>query len=154
MVEERAREAAEDARREQIILACARRDGAVAAAELQRRHIEAASQLEGPGGAADASYESIRLESVMRLARDVGAVVGEERSDADVGDIRCRRAAADARRSLDEWRARLSRDPPGSNGPPPSEEPSLGPASDVASGPRTCTKNKPWPAIFSYDERD
>lgn len=165
-MEEQAREAAEDAKRQQVILACTRRDSAAAAAEMQRRHIEAAAQLEGPGGAADASYESIRMESVVRLARDLSTTVTEAATTAgnDVrnGKARCKQASADVRRSLDEWRARLlssgvegqrkgrgNGPMPSGYGPPPAEEPSLG----ETAVPQTCTQNKPWPAIFSYGER-
>lgn len=65
-------EAAEEARKEQVLLACARRDSSLAAAEMQRRHIEAAVQLEGPtpGGAVHATYEALKEDKVLRLSSE------------------------------------------------------------------------------------
>jgi len=62
--EKQANEAAEAARKEQVILACARRDAARAAANMQQRHLEAACQLDG--SAARAAFESARAEEVAR----------------------------------------------------------------------------------------
>jgi len=53
--EKQANEAAEAARKEQVILACARRDAARAAANMQQRHLEAACQLDG--SAARAAFD-------------------------------------------------------------------------------------------------
>ena len=70
--ERQALEAAEEARKEQVLLSCARRDSSRAAAEMQRRHLEAAVQLEGPspGGAVHATYEAVREEQVLRLSSE------------------------------------------------------------------------------------
>jgi hypothetical protein len=70
--ERQALEAAEEARKEQVLLACARRDSSRAAAEMQRRHLEAAVQLEGPnsGGAVHATYEAVKEEKVLKLSTE------------------------------------------------------------------------------------
>lgn len=65
-------EAAEEARKEQVLLACARRDSSRAASEMQRRHLEAAVHLEGPspGGAIHATFEAVKEEQVLRLSSE------------------------------------------------------------------------------------
>jgi len=65
-------EAAEEARKEQVLLACARRDSSRAAAEMQRRHLEAAVHLEGPSpeGAVHATFEAVKEEKVLRLSSE------------------------------------------------------------------------------------
>ena len=70
--ERQALEAVEEARREQSVLSCARKDSARAAAELKRRHLEAAVYLEGPGpgGAIHTTYEAVREEAVLRVATE------------------------------------------------------------------------------------
>lgn len=70
--ERQALEAAEEARKEQVLLACARRDSTRAAAEMQRRHLEAAVHLEGPGpgGAVHATFEAVKEEKVLRLSSE------------------------------------------------------------------------------------
>ncbi len=70
--ERQALEAAEEARKEQVLLSCARRDSSRAAAEMQRRHLEAAVQLEGPnpGGAVHVTYEAVKEEKVLKLSSE------------------------------------------------------------------------------------
>lgn len=77
-MERLANEAAEAARKEQVILSCARRDAARAAADMQQRHLEAACQLEG--GAARAAFESARAEETSRLLSAAGAAPLLQRS--------------------------------------------------------------------------
>lgn len=90
--EQQAKLAAEEARKEQVVLACARRDASKAAAEMQKRHLDAASSLEGPGpGAASSSaYESLRAERVlgqiMALSRQRAALSSANGSSADSTD--------------------------------------------------------------------
>lgn len=77
--EQQAKQAVEEARKEQVVLACARRDASKAAAEMQKRHLDAATSLEGPGlgAAASTAYESLRaervLDQIMSLSRPSGA---------------------------------------------------------------------------------
>jgi hypothetical protein len=131
--ERQASEAAEEARREQSVLSCARRDSARAAAELKRRHLEAAVYLEGPGpgGAIHGTYEAVREEAVLRVStgtqkehdqmrREHGGGVRrspEPLSPAEVAPFHvhaqpvmreaCRAVESEVQHKLNQWREQL-----------------------------------------------
>lgn len=168
-------EAAEEARREQVLLSCARRDSARAVADMQRRHLEAAVQLEGPGpgGAVHAQYEAVREEQVLRLATQThkehdqkketeaenpGLASPTCRSEQPAPLLRetCRAVASEVQGRLERWKEQLQSSGAYFENRPPVAEPSLA----TISGTPTATNNdrspsaRPssasWPGIFTF----
>ena len=140
--ERQAMDAAEDARREQVLLACARRDSTRAVAEMQRRHLEAAVQLEGPGpgGAIHAQYEAVREENVLRLTTQThkeqdqlkenesnGIASPRTNSTEPTPLLRetCRAVASEVETKLERWKEQLQNGSLSFGGPSPVAEPSL-----------------------------
>jgi hypothetical protein len=150
------------------LLACARRDGARAAAEMQRRHLEAAVTLESPpvpgggGGAVNVAYEAVREERVMQVVaqthkeQDCAQREGQGSTGAAaVPPPPLLQAAAAAvttevERRLERWRAQLA----GCKMPSPAAEPSLGAAPGSAGSVKLLSgadrRVATWPGIFTF----
>lgn len=166
--ERAALEAAEEARKEQVLLACARRDGARAAAEMKRRHLEAAVTLEAPpapggGGALNVAYEAVREERVMQVAAQTHREQDRARKEGPGSPGAAGGAAppplqqtaaavtSEVERSLERWRAQLA----GCRAPSPAAEPSLGPAPGSAGSVQLLSgrgdgQQPSWPRIFTF----